>query len=381
MEKLRDSLEVGSFVKITLSKPCGEDLALRNCYGRLIDLKDGPALSLLYRYATRDVTKNNAIKAGTEKLGEMLGGQFEEAHLFTTGGDWRLRWNSEGIGGLKASRPVFAIQPTASHDRVKTHALENSAFLQALGVTHPDGASKAGMADKLRQVQRFVEILGHHVNESPLHNAKSVKLCDMGAGKGYLTFAAHEFFLKRGVEVQSTGVELRSDLVEKTNAVAVEVGFTGLQFVEGSIGSHAVNNGTDILIALHACDTATDDALFAAIQAGASLILTAPCCHKEVRRQMHAPPVLGDIVKHGILEERQSELLTDALRSLLLEMHGYSPKVFEFISNEHTAKNLMISAVKRAQKTGSDEASERFRELIQFFGVKEQHLAILLGKL
>jgi hypothetical protein len=161
--------------------------------------------------------------------------------------------------------------------------------------------------------------------------------------------------------------------------VAKDAGFDELQLVRGAIGDVAVGE-CDVLIALHACDTATDDALHEGIRAGASLIVAAPCCHKELRPQMVPPPALRDVLKHGILLEREAEILTDAVRALLLEIHGYKASVFEFISPEHTGRNLMIAAQRRAQPLDPEPMRVRLRELLAFHGIREQHLARELGE-
>jgi hypothetical protein len=160
----------------------------------------------------------------------------------------------------------------------------------------------------------------------------------MGSGKGYLTFAAYDYFSNvRGLEVVMTGVEAKPELVELCNQVAVSGGFEGLNFVGGSIEDFDVRE-VGILIALHACDTATDDALFKGIAANAAIIVAAPCCHKEIRRQIKPPGVLHDILKHGTMLEREAETVTDGLRAMLLERSGYSTRIFEFVPTEHTRR-------------------------------------------
>jgi hypothetical protein len=208
----------------------------------------------------------------------------------------------------------------------------------------------------------------------------AVRIVDMGAGKGYLTFAIAEFFRAREVRAEIIGVEARGELVELTNRVAREHGFTDLKFVQGTIADFTPPQPLDILIALHACDTATDDALAQAVRAGAALILTAPCCHKEVRAQLQPPPVLVEVLRHGILAEREAEIVTDGLRALLLEMHGYRASVFEFISPEETSKNLMLAAQRRAQPVDAAPLRAQWRALMDFYGLRGQRLATLLGE-
>ncbi len=376
VEKLRASLADGSFVKFTLSRRRSEGV-LRNVYGRVIDIKGGRVLSLTLREATRDITRNESFDDATRKAEGWMTTDFQEAHLFTTTGDWR--WKEGSV--LKASRPTFPDAMPTTHDRPKVRAVANAPFLAKLGVTAADGTARPGMADKLRQVERFVELLGHLVDDSPLAAQPAVTACDMGAGKGYLTFATHDFFRRREMQIAMTGVERRADLVAQTNTIAEELACEGLRFVEGEIGAYPLPEKLDLLLALHACDTATDDAIAAGVKAGAVLIVVAPCCHKEVRREFTPPPVLAEVLRHGILAERQAELLTDGLRALILEIHGYEAKVFEFISSEHTAKNLMLTATKRTTPANAGALRARLSETMAFFGLREQRLATLLGTL
>jgi hypothetical protein len=199
----------------------------------------------------------------------------------------------------------------------------------------------------------------------------------MGSGKGYLTFALAEIL---GSRATITGIEARPDLVELCNRVARETALASvLRFMAGTI-AHTPLQACDVLIALHACDTATDDALARGIAAGAKLLVVAPCCQKELRRQLVAPPVLAAALRHGIFQERQAEFVTDALRAQLLEWAGYRTKVFEFISTEHTAKNLMIAAIReRSPADRVAPSAQRTREFARFYGIKQQHLARALG--
>ena len=381
LARLDSSLRAATFVKITLSQYRGAETGLRNVYGRRVVLRDGPHVSLVWRYAQRDVTRNLPPGEAVPMLGALLGTEFGRAHLFTTTGDWQLQCEAQGEGRLKASRPAFAVAPEPEHDQKKRAplAVEHAPFLHALGVTSATGEARPGMADKLRQIQRFVEILGHLVDDSPLRAQRAVRVLDMGAGKGYLTFATAAFFRDRGVEAEVIGVETRPALVELTNRVARETGCPRLRFERGAIGDFVAAGPVDLLIALHACDTATDDALHQGIRAEASLILVAPCCHQEIRAQLAPPPVLREVLRHGILAEREAEIVTDGIRALLLEIHGYKAGVFEFIAPEHTGKNLMIAAHRRALPPDPAPLRERLRELLAFYGIREQRLARLLA--
>jgi len=379
LEKLNASLEQQTFVRLTLSRGRVKG-GLRNVYGRLVEVKSGTVVSFTLRHANRDVTRNEAPPAAARAVEKWLNGDFEEAHLFTTTGDWKLRAESDGEWKLKAARATFSAALTKTHDRPKARALVNAPFLEKLGVTGANGDARAGMGDKLRQVERFVELLGHLVDGCELREAKAVRVCDMGAGKGYLTFATHAFFRARGVEAGVVGVEQRTELVEQTNRIARELDCAGLRFERGTIADFALPERLDVLLALHACDTATDDALAAGVRAGAKLLVAAPCCHKEVRRQFSPPPVLAGVLRHGILAERQAELLTDGLRALALDAAGYDAKVFEFISTEHTAKNVMLAATKRVTACDASTAKSELGALMDFFGLRTQRLVELLNR-
>jgi hypothetical protein len=201
----------------------------------------------------------------------------------------------------------------------------------------------------------------------------------MGAGKGYLTFAMARAFAARGWEACIVGVEARTELVESGNALAAELGFANLSFAQGMIGDWVPADGLDVLVALHACDTATDDALFHGIKAGARLILTSPCCHKEVRAQLVAPDCLRGVLKHGILSERQAEIITDGIRALALENRGYEARVFEFVDAEHSGKNLMLSAMRRTHSNPAAlKSADDLHRVLREFGIERQRLVELL---
>lgn len=377
LEKFRATLADGTFVKFTLSEPAGDSREWRNVYGRVVEIKGEPRLSLVFHGARQDVTKNFDFAGGVTRVGELLAADFARGYLFTTAGDWQ--WQRDGV--LRASRPQFTVVPAPVHDRRKVAPIVAAApFLRALGVTNAAGEPRPGMAGKLRQIQRFSELLGHLLDDSPLRDRRELRVLDMGAGKGYLTFAIHDLLRSRGVVAGVTGVEVREDLAAFTEKIARELGCDGLRFVRGAIGGFECDGPIDVLVALHACDTATDDALFRGIRAQAPLIITAPCCHKQLRTQIESPPLLREVLRHGILAERQAELLTDGLRALLLEMHGYKADVFEFVSPEHTSKNLMLAAHRRTQAIDPGPLRERFREVCAFFGIRAQRLATLLGE-
>jgi hypothetical protein len=346
-------------------------------------LKEGRLLSLIECYSNREVTRNHASRDGARLLGEAFAKVFTKAHLFTTTGDFQFRRERSGAVRVKVSRPAFTQAPERSHDRRNPlrEGLAAEPFMQRLGVTAPGGQPRPGMAGKLRQVVRFVEILGHLLDDWGRPNSGPIQVVDMGAGKGYLTFALAYALQKRGWEAIVTGVELRSELVESGNKLAAELGMDGLRFVQGRIDDWKPAERLDEMVALHACNIATDDALFQGIRDGAGLIVTSPCCHQELRPQIRLPSQLAVVEGHGILLERQAEILTDALRARLLEMYGYDSRVFEFVEPEHSGKNLMLAGVLRREGGRRPESLRgEFREAWEAFGLETQRLAVLLGE-
>lgn len=376
---LRDALTEGTLSKLTLGKYRGSDATLRNVFIRPVALKTGPHLAFLSRHATRDVTKNLVPSAAYEAIVELLGRDFLDAHLFTATHSAQYESEADRLKvTANAATPPVPLRPAATgNDRTKVHLISTHApWLRALGVVNDRGQPREGMADKFRQIQKFAELLTHLLGEAFPDASVPLKVADMGSGKGYLTFALAEVL---GARAHVRGIELRPELVELCNRIARENGFAErLAFTPGSITATPLAPGEcDVLIALHACDTATDDALAAGIAAGAQFLVVAPCCQKELRRQLTAPAVLAPALRHGIFQERQAEFVTDALRAQLLECAGYRTKVFEFISTEHTAKNLMIAAIKTP--TTDPDAVERARAFAAFYGIRHQKLAEHLG--
>lgn len=378
--RLAASVEDGSFARLTLGKPRGEDPTLQKVIIRPVTLKAGPHLSFVWRHDTRDLTKNLAPAEALREIGRLLGTVFHSAHLTTMHHAVQLEFNRKGEPRLSLGR-AGVDAPDTAHDRTKPRLLPADAqqWLQALGVTNAAGRVREGMADKHRQIHNYVEILSHLVAAAPLPESRPVEITDMGCGKGYLTFAIHDYFervLRRPARI--CGVEARPELVALCNRVAHDTGRPKLSFISGTI-QDAELPSPDVLIALHACDTATDDAVTRGIKTGASLIVVAPCCQRELRPQLKAAPVLAPALRHGIWQERHAEFATDALRALLLEWAGYNVKVFEFISTEHTAKNLMIAATRRPGLGRDDATAARIRELAAFYSIKSQSLARQLG--
>lgn len=380
IDELSQSLSADEFVKLTLSNYRGTEPHLQKVSVRPIETKKGRRLFFQFRYDTRDITKNYDGNEAVGQIRALIDSGFRSGHLFTTAKDLQLTVGKKS-SRLVRGRASFEKAAPAGHDRQKRSLIDSNAFyLKALGIATDGGEIRSQQQDKWRQIKKYVEILADLVEKSELKDKTRLHVVDMGSGKGYLTFAAYDYFSNvRGLDVHMTGVETRPELVELCNQIAGSSDFDGLKFVNGTIMDFPVP-AADILIALHACDTATDDALYKGIAAKAEIIVAAPCCHKEVRRQLKPPPVLKDILKHGTMLEREAETLTDGLRAMLLERSGYSTKVFEFVPTEHTPKNNMIVAIRKTiDSSETSRLQGQIDDVKMLYGIREQRLENLLA--
>jgi len=378
---LADALEQGSLSKLVLARHVGADQSLQRIIAKPLLVKGQPSLSLVYRHQTRDITRNVPVEQAQALVAELLPDSFRNAHLFTTEGEVQLGFSKKGKPMLQrhvAQAPREAA-PAAGHDREKKRYLELSRpFLRDLGVTDGQGALIPSMSRKWKQINKFIEVFDHALASAPLAAAQPLRVADFGSGKGYLTFAMHDYLRNSlGREAQVTGVELRQDMVDLCNTAAARLEHPGLVFECGDVRS-VVPEAIEVMIALHACDIATDYAIHTGIRCNAAIIMCSPCCHKQVRPQLQSPGLLQPMLQYGLHLGQQAEMLTDSLRALYLEACGYETKVFEFISLEHTNKNKMILAVKRKQPVDATALLQKIAELKAFYGVSEHCLEMLL---
>ncbi|KAJ1445312.1 methyltransferase domain-containing protein [Pelagophyceae sp. CCMP2097] len=427
-----------SAITVVIDRPA-TDLNLAKVYGRRVAIGGVAALQLTYkRRGACDVARNHYAKGSPQQLKAARKASDEDGPLapkalcavealrFVLDGADRAKATVEAASNdatarvtelvlrgseLKTSSRVSRAVGEVAHDKVKRTAfsVEDAKWLHLVDITDENGATKRGREKKLTQVLRFAELVQHatakafpvpgkpgkggNAANATLQKTRThkIRVCDMGSGRGYLTFAAHAALerIYGAGNVETVGIELRRELVEEANANALKAGFPPdrLSFVAERIED--CSRPVDVLIALHACDTATDDALFAAVQQSARVVLAAPCCHKELRpfidafsRSNDAPASLRELNRHGILAARHSEAVTDALRVLLLEASGFdSAALFEFAGLEDTSRNSMISATKRPGAPVGDNADvlARVRAFASGNGISTQRLARLLG--
>ncbi|MDD4372817.1 MAG: SAM-dependent methyltransferase [Bacteroidales bacterium] len=384
-DKLKQFLEIfdsamrqGQLVKLTLSKLRRKSDDLRNVYVKPVRLKSGDFLSFEYKYQSRHEAKNLSADQAVEMVKALLESHFLQADLFGLQQDIGLTIFTSGKMKLKIREVQKRESPDMKHDRQKKRLLDPaSPWWFGLGLTDREGRVLPSMQHKFKQINRYVEILAPLLK--PLQKDGSLKILDMGAGKGYLTFALHEYLSNQGDQhVTITGVEMRTDLVSKTNHIASASNLEGLRFDAGSISDYPISQ-LDVLIALHACDTATDDAIAAGIKAGAKLIVCAPCCHKQIRKEMSAAPEKHPALQFGILMERQAEILTDTLRALIMEYHGYKSQIMEFVELEHSPKNLLLTGVKSKSEPDKTAIADRISALKKEYGIREHFLEKALG--
>jgi SAM-dependent methyltransferase len=377
---LDTSLSQNSFIKLVLAKYVGAEVELQRIIIKLTTIKELPHLSFVYRYKTRDITKNFPLAEGVEVIAGLLPESFKNAHLLSLTDEVQLEYSKKGKSTLFTSKAQQQREaPSVEHDREKKRFLElNRPFLTDLGVTNKQHELIPAMSRKWKQINKFIEVFSHALSSSPLALDQPIKVSDFGSGKGYLTFAIHDYLRNTlHAEGHVTGVELREDMVTLCNNAAARLEHPGLVFQHGDVRTVAPS-AIDVMIALHACDIATDYAIHMGIRSGASIIMCSPCCHKQIRLQIQSPTLLRPMLQYGLHMGQQAEMVTDSLRALFLEACGYETKVFEFISLEHTNKNKMILAVKRAEPLKQPELLAKIQALKAFYGIREHCLETLL---
>lgn len=392
---LRDcqqAFTAGKFQRLVLSKYKGAEADLNRIALRPVHIKDQQVLSLVYEYSTHHITKNLKLEAAMAQLQQWLGSDFHNAHLVSDEWEIQLSFSKKGKALInknrnKNSKPtsntsaneIHDAQPELAHNRNKLrYVAQDRPYLRELGITDAAGQIIPAMSRKWKQINKFIEVLSTAIQQTGLDKCSELHIADFGSGKAYLTFAVHDYLTANlGVSTQVTGVELRQGLVDLCNQTAQKLSLAGIHFEQGDVQHFAAKN-INIMIALHACDTATDYALNMGIRTGAEIIMCSPCCHKQIRPQLKSPALLAPLLQHGIHLGQEAEMITDGLRALLLEANGYDTKVFEFISLEHTSKNKMILAQKRKTARDTTDVLQQIAAIKTFYGIQEHCLETLL---
>jgi hypothetical protein len=377
LNRVSESAAQSTLVKMTLSKPAQKHDELRNIYVKPVLIKEKRLFNFTYHYERRDEVKNYDVEQMLDVLKGMIPDRFLNAVLFTVRDDVTLLISSKGKATIQIKKVQECREQSLEHDKQKVRLINpaNPWWCQ-LGLTTREGKITADMQHKFKQIYKYAEIVESLVK--PMKFDGTVHIADMGAGKGYLTFALYELLTQRlHLDVDIKGVEIRPDLVLKINEIIKSSGLKGLEFVESSIEAFQPEK-LDVLIALHACDTATDDAIAKGIRAGAELIVCAPCCHKQIRQEMERSGKVDAITRYGIFMERQAVMITDTIRALMMEYYGYKTQVMEFIEMEHTPKNVLLVGRKTDKTPDRLMISKAIGDLKRQYGIQKHYLETIL---
>ena len=349
---------------------------------RPVEIKGEFNLQFSYFDEKKDITKNYSLADAEDKVNELLAIPFRNIFIESGAGNVQVNFSKKGKALVSKSKPSTA-DTDLLHDRHKDRLLtpENAApFLKTIGILTQDGRIKADMQRKYKQINEFLRLVDETASfstwaGSPIH------VIDFGCGSGHLTFAVY-YYLREvlGLDAHVVGVDLKSELLSQLQAKSETMGWEGLTFKVGTIADYESDVSPDVVLALHACDTATDDALAKGIQWNSKVIVCAPCCQHELQAQLSripAPNQMLPVFQDGILSERMGDILTDTFRATTLRIMGYRTDVTQFVPIEHTAKNLMIRSVKTSD-TGNERWVEEYRSLKSFWNVTP-YLERLLG--
>lgn len=341
-------------------------------YGKLkikpVLIKNEKMLQFEYEYEKKVKHENlNDIQAIDVAFG-LIKTYFKQAMIYTLDADYQILVSKKGVPKIlkKApSRNTFDL----SHNRKKNYIIEENKpcnFLHALGIMDEKGRVFNKKFDKFRQINRYLEMISDCVPH--LDTTKKIQIVDFGCGKAYLTFAMYHYLVElMNLNVDIIGLDLKKDVIDYCNGLTDKFGFSNLHFIQGDIKNFEGLEKVNMVVSLHACDTATDESLAKAIQWDADVILAVPCCQHELFKKIHNP-VMASMEKHGLIKERLSSLVTDSIRANALEIMGYNTQVLEFIDMEHTPKNILL----RGYKTGkiNKEAILEYNNFVEFWHVK-----------
>lgn len=372
-------LDTQRFVRATFSGvQHGAELRWKKLAIRPVELKNGRHLQFSYFDAAQDITKNFAGMALEQALDEVLALPFRNIQVQMTDEDIVVQFSKKGKHLVSRKPTAEARAVNLAHDRDKPLPIPLDAatrpFLRAVGIVTAEGKIKADMHHKYQQINDFLRLVGDELVAVAAHaraQGRPVLAVDFGCGNAHLTFALYYHLTQTlGAPASITGIDLKAHLIARHNTNAAALGWDRLTFVHGAILDYGTDTPPDVVIALHACDTATDDALAQGMHWGSRLIVAAPCCHHNLQDRLeHAqtPAPFAPVLRYGILGERVGDVLTETFRALLLRQAGYRVDVVEFVDAEHTPKNIMIRAVKTGN--GDPRAAEEYTQLAAFWGV------------
>ncbi len=372
--KLIKTITGENLIRIVLSKP-SKDSEASGVKIRPVKVKDSILFQVTSSIGSKD---SNTCKEVHENLKpseleayltQAIPARFYQGLIETDEGGYTVLANKKGTITVVKNKTVTARKASLDHNRAKKYIIEEGTkvpFMVDLGVMTQDGKIVRSKYDKFRQINRYLEIVEDIIPS--LDTKRTLTIIDFGCGKSYLTFALYYYLVKlKGIKADIIGLDLKSDVIAECNRLKNKYKYESLRFIEGDIGKFEGVDKVDMVITLHACDTATDYALHKAITWDADVIMAVPCCQHELNRFKNSP-VLSAVSQYGILKERMSAIFTDAMRANLLTQSGYDTQILEFIDMEHTPKNLLIRAVKKGRKMAGKNLTQSLQSLTELAG-------------
>lgn len=379
---LASQITQGTLIHATISNPRQKSNDLRRIKVKPILLRDTVMMQVEFQFERVMKHENILIDDFVGRLDDWFT-EFRQFLFRFEEDEWQFQLSKKMKVAIKTSQkePMKAL---LSHDRKKTYLLEDGVpvpFLIRLGVMTEAGQVKKQKYDKFKQINRFLEFVEDSIAALP--KGKKLRILDFGCGKSYLTFALYHYLkVVKGFDLEVTGLDLKKEVIEECTQIARDLDYTDLTFRVGDVHDYTGETEVDLMVTLHACDVATDVALARAVDWNASVILSVPCCQKELNRQLDCAP-LDVMLQHGLIKEKFASLATDSIRAELLTLVGYEAQLLEFIDLEHTPKNILIRAYKQ-NKRPTEEKIDRyiaFRDLLQARPFLENELSGRLGQI
>lgn len=377
------------FIKATLSVPRRANEGMLRTTIHPVFIRDQIVYQFSDQTQTQQIHKNLSPEMAISEMVRLMFDSYRNMNLFAADASYSIHLSRKGSGYIKklpSNRQTEVNQPVIAspHNRKKNYLIPEDVacpFLIHLGVMTNDGHVRRNYSHKFKQINRFIEFIDDVVRIFP--KSKDLRIVDFGCGKSYLTFATHYLLTELlGYQVDLLGLDRRIDVVQTCQRITNELRLSGLRFETADIADFEAGNDVDMVIALHACNQASDDALFKAVAWNAKVILVAPCCHQELRSVM-ASNALSPITDFGVLADRYASLATDALRAALMTAVGYKTQVLEFIETEHTPKNVLIRCVRDSEAVSTEQqtaAIKQVRQLRDSLGVPPLSLEQMLSQ-
>lgn len=367
LEILNNIIEDNELILLVLSNKRNSEILPKRINVTMFQSK-GEVSYQFESHFEKKVTHYN--KSGAEVAEEVLAllASYKNVSIYSANADYQVLCGKKGNVNIKKTAPTKKLDNNLEHNKKKNYILQDMTkynFLIELDIMTADGKVKAQKYNKFVQINKYLEIISHSI--SALKKEKTINIIDFGCGKAYLTFALYYYLCKvQGFDVKIIGVDLKQDVINFCNDLASKLGYENMEFVNGDIKDFNSTDDIDMVISLHACDTATDEAIIKAIEWNSKVIIAVPCCQHELFDKMKND-IFKPVQQYGILNDKLATIITDSIRGLVLQIKGYNVSIMEFTALEHTAKNVLI----RAEYTGKTDkkAQEQYNSLTEFWGI------------